>query len=276
MANNDDTLIREVQEELRRERMQQVWDRYGTYLLAAALALVLGVGGYQAYVWQRTSAANSAGTAYEKATYLADDGKADEALAAYRELAQNAPAGYAALARLKVAAAEFKAGRKAEALAAYEALAAQSAADPLLRSFAKLQATSLKIGDLDFTEVENRLNDLVKAEGPWRANARELLAVAALRAGRVDQARSVLEQVLADRTSPASVRERAQVLMSQVVAADLAKAPAEKAASAASEAPQAGTTGMAGNGATGGPVPDASKVGASKTDTSKQGAPAQN
>ncbi|MGD9785111.1 MAG: tetratricopeptide repeat protein [Hyphomicrobiaceae bacterium] len=225
MANNEDNLIREVEEELRRERMEQLWKQYGSLVLGAAVAVVLGVAGFKFYEQSRVTAAQTAGAGFEKASNLATDGKKDDALAAFADLAKSGPGGYAQLARLRLAALHLEAGRKSEAVAAYEAVAGEAAADPLMSSYAKLQLGALKVGDAPFTEVENRLNDLAAAEGPWRANARELIALAALKDGQTDRARAMLEELLADRTTPQNVRERAQVSMGRIIAEELAKAP---------------------------------------------------
>lgn len=236
MANNEDTLIREVEEELRRERMEQLWKQYGSYFVVMALAIIVGVGGFKFYQSRQVAAANAAGSAYETASNLMQDGKQDDARKALEELIKTGPSGYAALARLKLAGLELGAGDKAKALAQYEALAGSASADGLLRSFARLQAAALKVGEADFTEVENRLNDLVGEQSPWRANARELIALAALKAGKTDAARKALENVMADRTAPADVRERAQIMMSEIVAADLAKKAAAPEATSAQDA----------------------------------------
>ncbi len=236
MANNEDTLIREVEEELRRERMEQLWKQYGSYFLVMALAIIIGVGGFKFYQTRQLAAANTAGAAYEAAANLIQDGNQDDARKALDELIKTGPSGYAALARLKLAGLELGAGEKAKALAQYEALAGAAGADGLLRSFARLQAAALKIGDADFTEVENRLNDLVGESSPWRANARELIALAALKAGKNDTARKALENVMADRTAPADVRERAQIMMGEIVASDLAKKAAAPEAKPAQDA----------------------------------------
>ena len=47
MAENDDSLLREVEEEIRREQMQKIWQRYNGLILGAAALIVLGVGGLQ-------------------------------------------------------------------------------------------------------------------------------------------------------------------------------------------------------------------------------------
>ncbi|HRY06931.1 MAG TPA: tetratricopeptide repeat protein [Hyphomicrobiaceae bacterium] len=223
MANNEDTLMREVEEELRRERLEQLWKQYGTYLLLAAVILVIAVGGYQFNKSRQQAAANTAGAAFANAVYLVGEKKLDEARKVFEGLAENGPFGYAALARLKLAGLDVEAGDKAKAISQYEALARSSNADDLLKSFARIQIASLKIGEVDFTEVENRLNDLAGESNPWRANARELIGLAALKAGKLDAARKPLEQILADPTSPSDVRERAQMLMAEIISAELAK-----------------------------------------------------
>lgn len=237
MANNEDTLIREVEEELRRERMQELWNRYGTYFVLAALALLVAVGGFNWYKQSRIAAATEAGATFERAISLAEKSKADEARAAFETLAKSGPSGYAALARLQLAAAQIKAGERAKAAETYAALADDRSADATLRSLASLNLAMLKVGDGAFTEVENRLNDLAADTSPWKSNARELIAVAQLKAGKTDKARAELESVLADPSAAASVRERAQILMGGIVAADLAGvAPSTGGAAAAAPA----------------------------------------
>ena len=47
MANQDDNFLREVEEEIRRERFERLWKEYGTYFIAGAAVIVIGVLGYK-------------------------------------------------------------------------------------------------------------------------------------------------------------------------------------------------------------------------------------
>ena len=47
MANQDDNFLREVEEEIRRERFERLWKEYGTYFIAGAALIVIGVLGYK-------------------------------------------------------------------------------------------------------------------------------------------------------------------------------------------------------------------------------------
>ena len=47
-------IIREVDEELRRERMMKLWERYGIYVVAVAVLVVVAVGGWRVWEWYST------------------------------------------------------------------------------------------------------------------------------------------------------------------------------------------------------------------------------
>ncbi len=225
MTIQRDGLLREVDDELRREQLQKLWDNYGTYILAAGLAFLVGVGGYKWWDARSIAAAETAGAQFEQALDLVGAGNEADAQKILRTIAAS-KAAYGALAQLALAAQAVKAGNTEAAIAAYDAAAAKSD-ESLIKDFARLQSVSLKIDTADFTEVQNRLNDLVGDKSTWRYMARELVGVSAIRAGRLDEARNLLAPLAADPRASAAVRERAGALMSVVVAAELAKsAPA--------------------------------------------------
>ncbi len=243
MADRNDTFTREVDEELRRDQLAKLWEKYNTLILGAAAAILVGVAGSQYMQNRRVAAEQAAGASFEAAQRLVSESKFDEAAKAFQSLADGGPAGYAALASLQMAGIDAKQGRTEQALAAFEKLAKTSGTEPLLRDFAKLQAAAIRASSADFTEMQNRLNDLAAAENPWHANARELLATAALKAGKTAEARSLYEQLLSDRRTPPSVKERARIAMSRIVEAEQGKtgaaAPGNDAKGAATpEAPK--------------------------------------
>ncbi len=228
MADQSDTFMREVQEEMRRERLAQLWDRYGAIAIGLAVALVVGVGVYQYTQHANLAAREKAGQEFEAATRLAQDGKTQAAQQAFEAMVKSAPGGYGALARLRSAGALVAENKRAEAVAAYDAVAKEAGADTLLRDFAAMQAALLRVDEADWTEMQNRLKDLTNDTNAWRAPARELLGLAALKAGRQDEARKAFEQVLADTSAPPSTAERARVMMTILTEAAIAKmAPAK-------------------------------------------------
>lgn len=227
MATERDTLLKEVHEELRREQFEKIWQQYGTYIIGAIVALLLGVGGYKWWESRSIADAEAAGLRFEEALNLTEAGKTDDAHKAFSTIASGSRSNYALLAQLALAGEAVKSGKTESAIAAYDA-AASKAGDALIKDFARLQSVSLKIDSIDFTEAQNRLNDLIADNNPWRFMARELLGVAAVRSGRLDDARNVLAPLSADPRAPAAVRDRAGALMNLVVSAELERtAPAK-------------------------------------------------
>jgi len=198
MSQQDDGLLREVEEELRRERLEKIWKEYGTYVIAAAVAVVLAVMGYKYWESQRIASAYESGSRYEEALGLLAEKKTGSAEAEFEKIAKDGTAGYRALSLLQLAGAQSKEGKKTEALATYDSLANDNSADALLRSFARLQAAGLRLGEADFTEMENRLTPLMGDEDPWRFSARELLGLAAFKAGKLTADGSGGYRALAD------------------------------------------------------------------------------
>lgn len=234
MADNNDALFREVDEELRREQMEKLWKTYGTYILAGAALIIALVGGKQ-YWDQRTRAAiETAGAQYESAVALLKDGKADDAAKELGALSVTGPKGYATLADLQLAGSHVKAGRTAEALAIFEKLST-TAADPMLANFARLQAAALTVGETSFDDLKTKLADLTADTSPWRSAARELLGTAAFKAGNLDEAKKLFTSIMGDASTPRETIERINMLLTAVNGAELAKTAAS--APAASPAP---------------------------------------
>jgi len=224
MTDQRDSLAREIDEELRREQLLKLWERYGTYLIAGAVLIIGGIGGFKYYEHRRVQAAEAAGARFTAATREASPDKKAEAQKSLEDVAKNAPGGYSALARLRLASADREAGKTAQAAAAFEAIAKESGLDPLLADYAQLQAAMLRLDSASWTEMQNRLNDLAAESNPWRFSARELLGLAAQKAGKTDDARTQFQRLLSDRNTPPSIGGRARVMLAMLTEAELANA----------------------------------------------------
>lgn len=244
MVDRNDSFLREVNEAIRQEQLMRLWERFGVFIIAGVILLFVGVGVYMWNESRRVANEQAAGASFEAASRLAAEGKADDALKAFDDIARNGPAGYAALARLRVAAQHVQANRTAEALAAYEALSSDSAVDQLLRDFATLQAAMLRLDQADWTEMKNRLTPLLDDKQPWHAEAREVLGLAALKAGNSEEATKLFEQLLGDRTAASGMSRRAQellaVLTDHAAAKNAPQAPAPSAGGTSEKAAPVG------------------------------------
>ncbi len=233
MSDDRDSLLREVDQELRRDQMTKIWERYSSVILTVAALIPLSVMGYQIYQGRQIAAIETAGSEFVAAVKLSDEQKGDEAVKALEKIALGGSSGYAALAKLELAGAYAKAGKATEALAAYETLGKEASADPLLKSYAQLQAASLRLGDADFTEIQNRLTPLSGPDGVFKITANELLGLAAFKAGKLDEARKYLEPLLIDPKASRAIQDRVKIVMAEIAQSEIAKAPAPAAPGAA-------------------------------------------
>ena len=132
--------------------------------------------------WWEAKKAAEAGAAFEAASTLAEDGKRNEAEAAFGKIAADGTSGYRHLARMREAAELAQTDPKA-GIAAYDKIAADGAVGPVLQDLAALRAGALLIDANAYDEARRRLEPLTADERPFRHTARELLALAAWRAG---------------------------------------------------------------------------------------------
>src|SRR4029078_12289589 len=120
MANQHDNFLREVEEELRSERFARIWKEYGTFILAGAALIVVGVLGYKYVEDRRITAAQSPGKRYEGALDLVSSKKEGSAEKEFATIVADGSGGYPELARLQLAGVQLKQGKKAEAGATYD------------------------------------------------------------------------------------------------------------------------------------------------------------
>ena len=211
-------IFQEVDEEVRRERLKKLWDRYGTLIVAACVLVVVGVGAWRGYSYWQAKKAGETGLAFERAVTLAEAGKHQEADKAFAKIATDGTAGYQVIARLREASELAQTDRKA-AVSAYDALAADKSAGQVFQDLAAVRAGLLLVDDTPYSQMQQRLELLTAADRTYRHNARELLAFSAWKSGDVATARKWTDMMMADPETPSGTRSRAEVL-SELIAAN--------------------------------------------------------
>ncbi len=202
----------EVGEDLRRDRLTGLWKRYGWMLYVAAGVIVAGTAAWRGYDYWATSRANAAGDAYSQvlASAKAGDHKAlAESLSVY---ASSAPAQYQVLARFRAASEHAAMGETDNALAAFEDLSKASGVDPAFRDLATIRAALIAVDRESLDQIKARVSGYNNDISPWRHAAREIIALASVRAedwkGVSEEARKLTD----DPATPSDVRARARIL----------------------------------------------------------------
>jgi hypothetical protein len=210
-------IFQEVDEEVRRERLNKLWQRYGHYIIAACVLVIVAVGAWRGYEWWETKKAVEAGAAFEQAVNLAEAGKHQEAEAAFAKLASEGTAGYRLLARLREAAELGRTDRKA-AIKAYDEIAVDKSVGQVIQDLAALRVSFLLVDGSSYGDMRARLEPLTGPDRAFRHSAREVLALSAWKQGDMGAARQWTDMIITDPQTPSGARSRAEVL-SELIAA---------------------------------------------------------
>jgi hypothetical protein len=209
-------IFREVEEEVRRERFEKLWKKYGDYVIAGAALIVIAAAGIQLWrIYEQRQQAKAAAT-YSAASQMLDAGAATAAAATYAKLAQTAPGGYAQLALLQKGNALYAAGNIPEAIETYKQVAAKG--DPLLAPVARIRAAWATVESAPRSDLDALLKPLLDPASPWHPMAQEIVAYADYRTGNTAKALAEFQRLSKDPNSPPAVRRRADVMATYLAA----------------------------------------------------------
>lgn len=218
MADENDSFIREVNEELRSDRFRSVWSRFGRAIIAVAVLIVVGTAAYGGYEYWTERQASQSGDQFLAALNLAKEGKSDEALAALSALEQDGYGAYPVLARMRAATVEAQKGETDKAVAAFSAIGADGNVPTVIRDVAHLRAAWLLIDTGTYEQVSAQVEGMATPGNAMRHSAREALGLAAYKAGDMVRAREWFDQIAEDAETPRNVANRAQMMLGNIVA----------------------------------------------------------
>jgi hypothetical protein len=203
-------IFREVEEDVRRERLEKLWKKYGDYVIAVILVIVIGVAGFKLWQYYDAKQRLKASAAYAAAVQLSASGNNAEAAQAFASIARKAPSGYAAIARLAEADALLASGNTNDAVALYQTIMAKDKTE--LGEVARIRAAWALADTSSRSDLQTLLNPLIDPESPWRFMAREILAYRDFRDGAAKQAQSEYASLAADPNAPEVLRQRAKAM----------------------------------------------------------------
>jgi hypothetical protein len=178
----------EVEEQIRSQRYESMLRRGWPFAAAAAgaaLIVALGVWG-----WNKHEASEDAKASIAYQSGLDAAGKGDSATAeqAFASVAASGPGAYRALALMQEAQLRLNDKKTDDAVRLFDQ-AAKVAPDLIIGDAARLKAAWLLLDASPLPVLEARLTPLTGVKSPYRSLAREALAMARLRAGKLDEAK---------------------------------------------------------------------------------------
>ena len=204
-------LFDEVDEDVRRDQLKKLWEKYSLLIIAVAILIVASVGGWRGYQYLEAKRAAEAGAAFDKAVELSEANKHTEAEAAFADLAAKAPFGYRVLARLRMAA-EVASRDPQAAAKLFDEIAADRSVGVAEQDLARVRAAQLLLESTSYPNMKTRLEASAAPGATFRHTARELLALSAWRANDAAATQQWLDMIANDGETPPSLRSRAEAL----------------------------------------------------------------
>ena len=207
--NDGETFLREVDEELRKERVNQFVARFGWAIVAAIVLFLAAIGGFIWWRGHKAAQAEGQGETLLNALEMAEAGNRNGAATMIDQLAESDIIGYRAAALFARANAQITANQIPAAVGTLRSIADNPDFDEAYRQAALVRQTALEYDSIQPQVVIQRLGPLARPGEPWFGTAGEMVAVAHLRMGRANLAGPLFAQIGRDENVPPSIRTRA-------------------------------------------------------------------
>lgn len=209
-GTTDQTFLREVDEEYRREQAVQIFRRYGVWIIGAVVLALIALAGFLYWQHHNRMAAGTQGEQYDAAVRLAEQGQTDKAVAALNQVAADDDTGYAAMAKIAQGNLLLQKNNAKAAAAKFAEVANEDDYPKPFRDFALVRQTATEFDTLKPDVVIQRLKPLTDPNSPWLGTAGELVAAAYIKAGNRAEAGKLYGQIAqAGDKVPDSLRQRA-------------------------------------------------------------------
>jgi len=201
-------LFKEIDDEMRQDKATLLWKKYGNTFIAAVVAVVIAVAGFEGWKAYDTSQREELSGKYTGAIELAESGNFDGAQKAFQTLASEGAQGYGTLARLQEAALLAKQGKKQEAANQYFLIAQNGEIDQVFRDMSLILGALNGLDVMDPADISRRVDALIGGTNPWRHSAKEIKAFAEAKAGNKAKALELMKSLSEDAATPPAMRQR--------------------------------------------------------------------
>ncbi|MFO1238925.1 MAG: tetratricopeptide repeat protein [Sphingomonadaceae bacterium] len=204
-----EAFLREVDEELRRDELQSLWQRYGRLGIAIVVLLLAAWGGWLYWQARETKASGLEGEQLSQALDDLQAANPDAALKKLAPLTTSKNVGYRASAKMAEAGVALGKNDFAEAARIYGEVASDTKVPQPWRDLALIRQTAAEFDSIKPETVVTRLGPLAAKGNPWFGSAGEMVAVAYLKMGKPELAGKLFADIGKDENVPETIRSRA-------------------------------------------------------------------
>jgi hypothetical protein len=204
----NESFLREVDENLRRDQARDFAKKYGAWLIAAVVLFLAAVGGWLYWQQYQQKQAEAQSEELTKIYSQIGAGQTKQAQQGLQGLESSGNSVVRTLALLTEAAVALDANDKATAIAKYNAVANDSHAPQPYRDVALIRSVGMQFDQMKPEDVISKLQPLTKPGEPWFGTAGELTAMAYIKQGNKAAAGKLFAAIAADNNAPLTLRNR--------------------------------------------------------------------
>ena len=202
----------EVNEELRRQQLKSIWDRFGIYVIGFAVLIVLSVGGNEIMNYLNNRLSQRESIAFDNALTLIEEGNDSTGLDQLIKLTES-KTGYKGLAFFRLSSESLSNGNHQEAIDYLKKASLDKTLTNSLRVFAKIKAGLILVDNGNVSEVDVLLGEVIENGGPFSFHAKEILAFALINDGRDLEAQEIFQEKANDASAPPVLVRRAEIFL---------------------------------------------------------------
>ena len=206
--NISETFVREVDENLRRDRIRDFFQENKGSLIVAVILFLAASGGI---IWFQQHRVQRAQDEVEQLAQIFKDigtGNTSKVPQQLDDLSQAGSKGVSATALFTRAAFALQQNDNKTAINLYKQIVSDSSLPQPYRDAALIRQTALEFDQLTPDQVITRMQPLTQAGNPWFGSAGEMTALAMIRQGKKQQAGQLFATIAKDKTVPQSIRDR--------------------------------------------------------------------
>ena len=204
----NETFLREVDENLRRDQMRDFGKKYGRWLIAAAVLFIAASGGF---IWWQQHQRNVAEQQVEDISQAYQDiaqRQDAKALKTLEPLTESKSDAVRATAEFTTAALAIEKGDLPKAATIYGRLAADSSLPQSYRDAALLRETAINFDKMKPADVISRMAPLAKPGNAWYGSSGEMTALALIKQNKRLEAGRIFAALAKDKDIPPNIRDR--------------------------------------------------------------------
>ena len=200
-------VLRQIDEDLRKDRLINLWRKYGIYILSFIIIVILSVVGFQFKSSIDKRYNEKLVEEYINATNIED---IDQKFSLFENLINSNNDLLASFAELKISNLQIERGAIEDGQSVLEKIIQNNEYDPIIRDLATYYLLMLKIDSISQNEFESYLDDTRIQSSSFKYLFREIIAIKKIIDGNIEAGKNDLQKIISLPDAPSDIRIRAE------------------------------------------------------------------